>query len=665
MDYSFYGGRRGASFVITGRFASIQDMTNKFSQGSNYSVINYDEYVIIDTVNKNDPDNGKIFRRGYDSQGDLGGAQYVGQIVGPSGLAPQVEMTTIDEVKNMQEQEGFEYRHSEGEYAPTVNLVPGKEGSKFNDSIKWACCSVRDINNKDTTAYVGFTFPYTVIEYTAHSVDPYYHRNNQTANFVNENLVDRVDDKSHPFFEKWNISIPKGIKGDTLKNFRIISASGSDGVSAYTGQDNDRQGKQQSTFDGADRTRKIAVYDYYHYDKDGTGEPVSLYLGDYNMISDVAVDNDGTIRIAYTHNDDSVWRNKFKWINDISITPQGLFTVNYNYGGNSTRYQTTLTWINNVTLDNNGTLKFKYNDGKTPDVTFNNKIQWVTGATLAADGTLTFSYNNGASNTVFSKQLKWISNITLGDDGTLTVNYNNGATPTVFNKKIRWVTNCTFTDQGDFTLTFNDGTPAVKQHIKWVKNLQVNTGSAEGTGNQKLHVQYNDNTNADIGNPLNYIMKMAIDPVTYHLLILHSDPAKRQQIIASGKNATYEGRNDWQDCGSVKSDSGILIGANYTIDHFTDSSIQGISTQLNKELPNGFPASDLDRHGKIVTVGQKDMNKMFFGFDYTKVSGKYVGWYYLGAFAEKPSIVVGQENDPETIKTAATLPVGSVWLILE
>ena len=77
MEYnSFYGGRRGASFVIVKNYPSIAEMVKAFRQGGSYKVVNYDEYVLIDTVNKNDKDNGKIYRRGYDYNNDLGGAIY-------------------------------------------------------------------------------------------------------------------------------------------------------------------------------------------------------------------------------------------------------------------------------------------------------------------------------------------------------------------------------------------------------------------------------------------------------------------------------------------------------------------------------------------------------------------------------------------------------------
>ena len=93
MEYnSFYGGRRGASFIIVKSFKTVAEMIAEFSKGNQYTTVNYDEFVIIDTENKNNTDNGKIYRRGYNYTGDLGGAEYVGQIVGPAGLGPHAEM---------------------------------------------------------------------------------------------------------------------------------------------------------------------------------------------------------------------------------------------------------------------------------------------------------------------------------------------------------------------------------------------------------------------------------------------------------------------------------------------------------------------------------------------------------------------------------------------
>ena len=69
MYESFYGGKQGRSYAIVARYNSIYDMFLAFSGGDNYTDVSYDEYVIIDTIleknQKNNPENGIIYRRGY------------------------------------------------------------------------------------------------------------------------------------------------------------------------------------------------------------------------------------------------------------------------------------------------------------------------------------------------------------------------------------------------------------------------------------------------------------------------------------------------------------------------------------------------------------------------------------------------------------------------
>lgn len=204
MEYnSFYGGRRGASFVIIKSYKTVAEMIAAFKQGGAYTVVNYDDYVLIDTENKNNPDNGKLYRRGYNYNNSMGGAIYEGQIVGPAGLAPHTQMDTVTNIEQIASREGYEYRRGTGDYKLDDNsIVPGKyveSGSgtvRYNDKITWAYCSVKDINSHESTAYIGFTFPYTVIDFTLTTND------NSGIN------ISRTDDYSHPFYERWNINLP-------------------------------------------------------------------------------------------------------------------------------------------------------------------------------------------------------------------------------------------------------------------------------------------------------------------------------------------------------------------------------------------------------------------------------------------------------------------------
>lgn len=355
IDNSFYGGRRGASFVIVKRYSTIAEMIAAFSQGGDYKTVNYDEYVLIDTENKNNPDNGKIYRRGYEYNNSMGGAIYEGQIVGPAGLAPHTEMHTIDEVEQIQEREDFTYRRGSGEYSPVGgNIIPGKyvePGTgiiKYNDKITWAYCSVRDMNSHESTAHIGFKFPYTVIDYTTTSVSTY-----ENGDYADTSAATRTDDGSHPFYEKWNISIPKGVKGDAFKNFRVMVANNT--IQSYTGQADDIA-----------NNRQVLVYDYYHYDEKENGDMKTYYVGDYNKISNITVSATGLVTIEYTHDDDDTYQLRIPTsvsINTGSTEGTGTQKVVITYAnGDTEEIGQPLNYIMATAIDNRYHLLVYYSD---------------------------------------------------------------------------------------------------------------------------------------------------------------------------------------------------------------------------------------------------------------------------------------------------------------
>ena len=376
MEYnSFYGGRRGASFVIAKRYSTIAEMVAAFSQGGDYKTVNYDEYVLIDTENKNNPDNGKIYRRGYEYNNSMGGAIYEGQIVGPAGLAPHTEMHTIDEVEQIEQREDFTYRRGSGEYSPVGgNIIPGKyvePGTgiiKYNDKISWAYCSVRDMNSHESTAHIGFKFPYTVIDYTTTSVSTY-----ENGNYADTSAATRIDDGSHPFYEKWNISIPKGVKGDAFKNFRVMVADNT--IQSYTGQADDIA-----------NNRQVLVYDYYHYDEKENGDMKTYYVGDYNKISNITVSATGLVTIEYTHDDNDTYQMRIPTsisINTGSTEGTGTQKVVITYAnGDTEEIGQPLNYIMATAIDNRYHLLVYYSDPAkrsafSPKATYNGKNDWA------------------------------------------------------------------------------------------------------------------------------------------------------------------------------------------------------------------------------------------------------------------------------------------------
>ena len=387
MEYnSFYGGRRGISFTITASFESIADMNTAFAQGVNYKTVAYGEYVIIDTPNKNDADNGKIYCR------ELDGAKYIGQIVGPSGKAPHLILDHYDDIDDKVIHTGD--HKATGTYTvDDDDLLPGKyidenQNIQFNNDIQYIYCSIRDANGVETTAWIGFKIPYMVIDITAEDESPYVGASAERVwHEGTEGQSDYIDYSDKYFYEKWKFKIPHGIKGDTFKNLRVYLADGGEvlptGISGQTVT--------------LEEDKEYLIYTAYNYDQTGTPIGVDYYLGDYNMISNIDMDEEGTITVSYTNQDDTTFSNAIKWIDHITINgedqgEEGKIVVYYN-NGESVDWE--FNWVNNVAMANDGTLTF-YDENNNVVVSYPRAIKWVTNVTGAA-GYLKITFNNGDS----------------------------------------------------------------------------------------------------------------------------------------------------------------------------------------------------------------------------------------------------------------------------
>lgn len=608
MSESFYGGKAGTPFVIAKSYNSVNAMIADFAKGPALTAVQYGEHVIINTEDKNNSNNGALYRRGYDYNNSMGGAIYVGTIVGPSGKAPMFELTTIENIKEITFKDSDEVRQGEGAWnISNKSLVPGKADSEFNDDIAWSYITIRDQHGTDTTAWVGIKIPYHVIEMDAQSVSAYYNRDNETADFKNTNLVERDDDQAHPFYSHWSVRIPKGIKGDALKNFRVVEAS--DAIQDYEGKTDD-----------INNHRKILVYDYYCYDTKENGEPKTLYLGDFNMIDTIDLADDGTFTITYTHDNTVTYTKKIKWITSTTLnSTTGVFHIDYNDGAN---YETTLKWINGISLADNGTITFTYTTGDSEAL--ENKIKWITTTELETNGTLIINYNDGTKE-VFDKKIQWITNITLTDEGILTINYNND-------------------------------TPAFTKSLIWPVRIEFDSKDNEADpGTQVIKVTYNNGTIETIGQPLNSIMRMEVNPVNYHLLVLFTNPTKRGTV-------TYDSIAGWVDYGAIKNYDGVLIGPildDTTITSLKNATVATCITYLNTAYPTGLTGNN---QGKILTISQdNDTMHTFYGFDYDVNK-----WKYLGSF-DKTTIYMcaARETDADYELKKERLTNGGICFIIE
>lgn len=543
MAESFYGGRRGASVVIVKSYDSVAEMQTEFDSVA--CPVDYDSYVVVNT-NVDGIESSVLYRRTLDgpvkvgtlgSSSGSGGGSSSGGVFDLVLTVPNSVPTPID---------------GQGEYNKTnKSLIPGyytdESGNPvYNDSIKWVYTNVISEDGTSSKTYVGFTFPYSIVDFEVSLVD---------KNDENNPVIKRIDDGAHPFYNKWALKIPRGQKGNSFKNLRVVSASW---INVYL-PDGFADGFILRD-DNPDSQHLI-----YDYQNEDSGELETYYLGKYSI-------------------------------------------------------------INNVLFSDDGTLSFVFNGNKT--VSYTKKVKWISSVNLSEDGTLTFEYNNGETPTVYEKAIKTIKDISLLDDGTFTIIDNQG---NEFKKELIWPTSII------------------------LESTSEDTPTEEGSGSQKLKVTYNNGDFEYISPPINYIMRTAIDE-NYHLLILYSDPEKRANLV---NKASYDGRDDWEDMGSIKSDNGLLVGRNYT--YPGTQTIDVIISSLNANYPNGLTGED---KGKVITAGTYNNDKNFFAYDYDENT-----WYYLGSLSGvtdfTEAFLFASENDANIESKKNTLKNGGVWFIIE
>lgn len=683
MD-SLYGGHQGVSFIIKDSFESIEEAVAACKLGPQYTRCWYGENIIISTPNLNDEDNGKVFNRGLDYTNDMGGLVFIAQIVGPAGGTPIFEMGTLQETKYKStmpiedtdyrkypigyetndggEIIGYKLNTSANEPIATfpfskahhTSLVPGKtaEGA-YNDEILWTWVNVRKANQTaDSMFYVGFQIPYLVTEYLSHMVSPY-----DTSGSLSKNptTATRVDDASHPFYSSWDIGVPKGIKGDTMRALRVITptvanrnniyAPSAITVNPVTGAVTIGNAGYDGLDDDITNARKILVYDFYYFDNQLNPDPVLIYLGDFNKIDNISLADDGTLTIDYSHDDNTVFSRKIKWITDTVLSPDsGVFTVTYNNGDPA--FTTTLDWIKQINLDNDGTIHFIHTKDNR-DESYSNKIKWVTSVDLnTSNGMFTMNFNYGSP---LVRILDYVDSVLFNEEnGEITVHHVNSGNQ-VMSSKMKLITSAEASTDGVVTFHTNTGESFnIKQvgseenfQIRTVENVRLNTRLAD---DKHIQIKYNNaNEYANIGDPINYIQDMVVRESDFHLLVLYNDPEHRstgaglddEGVDAEGNTwvnnvVGSDGVNTgasiyWRDYGTIKDQSGVLIGMDISNKEVGD---QDILEYLNATYPNGLTEGATKQ--KIVTYSPDGSgSREFYAFDYNSYT-----WYFLGTIAD-------------------------------
>ena len=590
--YSFYGGRPGNSFIIITSFKSVNDMIEAFSQGPNYTDVHFDEHVLINAQNKNDPDNGKIFRRGYNYQDSLGGAIQIGQIVGPAGPAPSLSLGDYETIKGNTEDSTISserINEKEGSYNINSSLVPGydKQHNKYNDEIKWISYSIRTIDNGECQAYIGFKIPYLVMDWQAKSISAY----------EDPKIEEKKEQgqPEHPFYKKWELGIPKGRTGTSLSNLKIKKYNSI--------EDSDIKTVDEETYHGTDG-KNIIIYNQTKYEDDQHQEGVTTrkYLGDYNIIQDIRHEN-GKLLIKCTNDDipqefsineiESInlnsetgqfsikYYNKetpitssLKWVKDVdfdeaegtltfkyanSVTQEKVCPINWIKGaeikeanlndsrqflylnwvnpidGDSTETQlSNFRWVKELNLTENGILQATYNDNITQNLnTPQTAINWVESIRVNPDthALQCVTNNNKTYDISIENGVKWITSTQINENGILTINYNAGNPDVLSENPIKWIDSVNLSEDGSLTINYNtEETQTITEKIRWIQNTTM-----DSSGN--IIIEYNDDTSDSLG-PLKFIDNVTINKDN-HLMITYSDSQEPEDVGNVAANLPY------------------------------------------------------------------------------------------------------------------------------
>ena len=402
---------------------------------------------------------------------------------------------------------------------PVCPLNENNENNPYQDTIDWTYCTVRNENLEDSTAYVGFRFAAPIVEFETETVNPYYNRsdvindiNNKTNNFTNLNLITRMtrdydedgnltglkeasqsDIEQHPFYSLWKINIPKGIKGESIKNIYLVDAAQEHNIKTFILDENGNltyndigeiqvadyvedistpEGMSEEDIESS-KEKWVIVFYYVCYDRIPEGESHTIYLGDFNKLNGIKLEHHGELAFDYSHNNTERTPKEewIHWIDKVIFNNDGTITVTFNdntwnvesaenqdaiINGVLTKSQL-INWITDVEFADNGTVNVTFNNNNlfNGKLTRENLITWMTKFSLDEDnGELIVEFNNNRLISNVKKTLQWVKDITIDNEGTITTDYTNQVNREQKNL-IQWINDMSFTDDGTVIVNFN------------------------------------------------------------------------------------------------------------------------------------------------------------------------------------------------------------------
>lgn len=409
---SFYGGKQGRTYNIVQSYDSVAQMVDCFQKGGEYLDANFGQYVLIDTPNNNNPQNGLLFRRGFSyleeykeppditsldyyqrqvenqiynsetgqyetvttttnffdedtykqafrnwlKKGVGGGAIYIGQIVGPEGHVPEIDLipwnnttdsetftdyflhyyetqslnaqtdlqSPVSTIPTIEEQTNETYNESDGTTTITTSYV-------WHDGVEAGRVNIRDTDGNIIGAKIAFNFPTPVVKVSSQSVEPYdstsvsftdsytsetdtYQiKKEQSGDFSNlVHLHNSSGPGKHPYYYNYNVAIPKGVKGDSIQ-------------SIYLNTERDKLYFNILNYDNNKNGTAVTPVPYIDYKevKEITLEPVQVVIDEEH---DVTATSFNQINVTYTTGEPQTL-NLVNTIIDVKRRGDGIYVL--------------------------------------------------------------------------------------------------------------------------------------------------------------------------------------------------------------------------------------------------------------------------------------------------------------------------------------------------
>lgn len=578
---SFYGGRRGQSFVLVKRFKTIEEMVTAFKKGGDYREVNYGEWVVIDCLSKNNRDNGKVYVRGLDYLNEMGGAIYQGQFCGSQGNTPEIEIVQQDSIDELlseirgnsayEDPITHEIIGENGRYLGKVEdkdweTVPGavKDNSGeiigFNDNIKYSYYTIKNVDENVIGCYVGLKIPRHVIDFEVEQVDS--HTPARIENLDNE----------HNFYDKWRISVPNGIRGrDVLDiryneensklevNYRDYTQS-EDGVESGYQEIVDIKNVDHIVFDDSCSKLLVTYSDFL----DGVRRQEYIEKP-IKFLKDVSVDeNEKKIKFVYsTYNEDGSHEEEL-------IGESIKFPIDIRIDDTTKRYKITYN-----TYQKNEEGDFIVNDegDKINEFEFlGNPIRSIKNATL----------NNETKkiHVIYdTPKAKYDGDgrVILKEDGSIDYEVDEFGNPIIeedIGEPIKCVSNIFYDNETHTIKVVYNTSPAeetISEVIKTIDHVSMNSVT------KCLEVFYNTGEKDVATDAINDIEDIVITD-TYRLLVKYSDPNKRGNI-------SYNEIDGYIDLGFIRG-GGLQV---YTVENLGDKTIEELKEELTSKYGSTIP----------------------------------------------------------------------------